>query len=374
MAARSPGSRRGPADPYGLMPRTGLVGPAVAALVLVLVGAVTAALYAGWVPVSIGAKPAGSGGAGGGIQVNATPAPSNVVVTDPRANIPGSLVYVKDGNLWIQTGDQATQLTSSGGVPRSPSWSPDGQWIYYIQTTVQQGYFPEANGNPARYTMNVPTLSRISPDGKTNQALLSGRYRKGSYIWFYWLRRPGRVARRQDRRALLRWSRPDPERRRPPALQPGDQEADQAGPRREPAATAIRTQPGGPTASSSCTSATAATAQRGVPQIYAYNPATKKSVPLGAPGYMQPVVVTRRALHRGHPPDPRGRTDVAILDARTGAEVLPADERRRLVGPGLVAARRCDRVPAHRRPDRRPQDDRPDRQRPDLEGDRSYRM
>ena len=61
--------------------------------------------------------------------------------------------------------------------------------------------------------------------------------------------------------------------------------------------------------------------QRGMPQIYAYNPATKQASALGAPGYMRPswspdgrwITVTRQT--------PEG-TDVAILDGRTGAEVL----------------------------------------------------
>ena len=57
-------------------------------------------------------------------------------------NIPGTLVYVKQGNLWIQTGNKATQITTSG-AGSMPSWSPDGQWIYYIESVHDQGYFPQ---------------------------------------------------------------------------------------------------------------------------------------------------------------------------------------------------------------------------------------
>ena len=92
-----------------------------------------------------------------------TPTPSNVVVVDPRADVPGSLLYVKDGNIWIQSGDQARQLTS-GGQDSMPAWSPDGASIYFVRTHARGG--PLAVGRRSRtYNLTVPRLVRIDADG-----------------------------------------------------------------------------------------------------------------------------------------------------------------------------------------------------------------
>lgn len=320
MADRGPAApaRRGPGDPYGLMPRTGLVGPAIAAVALVLAGVLTAALIAGWSPLSIGQKGPGSSGDLGNI-VNATPAPSNVVVVDPKANIPGSLVYVKAGNVWIQTAGVATQLTKAGGAS-SPSFSADGKWIYYMHTITQEGYFPQGNAGPARYSMNVPYLTRITPDGTGNQTLLSGNYRTGGYSWFFWLIDP---AVSPDGKTVALFSdAPDPTRSdvvlqfynlatkklTKPALAENPPYGHQDAAWRPDGKLLLYVQNG-------------RDGQRGVPQIYAYNLATKRAAPFGAPGYMRPswspdgrwITVTRQT--------PQG-TDVAILNGRTGAEVL----------------------------------------------------
>ena len=203
---------------------------------------------------------------------------------------------------------------------RRPAWSADGKWIYYIHTIPQEGYFPQGNSGPARYTMNVPSLSRISPDGTTNQALLTGRYRIGGYTWFYWLIDP---AVSPDGKTVALFSdAPDPTRSdvvlqlynvatkklTKPTLAENPPYGHQDAAWRPDGKLLLYVQNG-------------RDGQRGVPQIYAYNPATKRASPLGAPGYMRPswspdgrwITVTRQT--------PEG-TDVAILDGRTGAEVL----------------------------------------------------
>jgi Tol biopolymer transport system component len=321
MANRDPASRsrREAGDPYGLLPKTGLITPAIAAIALVLIGSLTAALVAGWTPpFSIGTKgPTGSGPVG--VQVNATPAPSNVVVVDPKANIPGSLVYVKAGNVWIQTAGKATQLTKAGGTS-SPSWSSDGKWIYYIETIPQEGYAPQGNSGPARFLMNVPTLARISPDGLTNVALFGGGYKTGPYNWFFWLIDP---AVSPDGKTVALFSdAPDPTRSdvvlqfynvatkklTKPALAENPPYGHQDAAWRPDGKLVLYVQNG-------------RDGQRGLPQIYAYNPATKRTAPLGAPGYMRPswspdgrwITATRQT--------PQG-TDIAILNGRSGAEVL----------------------------------------------------
>jgi Tol biopolymer transport system component len=300
------------------MPRTGLVGPAIAAVALILMGVLTAALFAGWSPLSIVSKGPGSSDNPGNL-VNPTPAPSNVVIADPKANIPGSLVYVKAGNIFIQTAGHSTQLTKAGGAS-SPAWSSDGKWIYYIETIPQEGYFPQGNSGPARYTMNVPSLARISPDGATNQALITGRYRTGGYSWFFWLIDP---AVSPDGKTVALFSdAPDPTRSdvvlqffnvatrklTKPTLAENPPYGHQDAAWRPDGKLLLYVQNG-------------RDGQRGVPQIYAYNPATKRAAPFGAPGYMRPswspdgrwITVTRQT--------PQG-TDIAILSGRTGAEVL----------------------------------------------------
>src|SRR6185312_12344053 len=119
------------------------------------------------------------GNNGGVVGPIRTPAPSNVVIVDPRTNIPGTLVFVKQGNLWTQTGNKAVQITTSG-AGSMPSWSPDGQWIYYIESVHDPGgYFPGGGEGPNRYSMDYPVLTRVHPDGSGAEKLLSGRYKQG---------------------------------------------------------------------------------------------------------------------------------------------------------------------------------------------------
>ena len=44
-----------------------------------------------------------------------------------------------------------------------PSWSPDGEYVYYIETKHSRGFWP-VNGRPGTYDMEVPHLMRVRVD------------------------------------------------------------------------------------------------------------------------------------------------------------------------------------------------------------------
>jgi Tol biopolymer transport system component len=181
------GSRgRSSRDPYGLGPATGYIGPALAVVALVLIAIGTVALMQGQLPFRTGGGPNQNDGG-----PTLTPAPSNFVITPPELSFPGSIVYAKAGNVWIQAGKTARQLTN-GGQDSMPAFSADGSWVYFIRVQKGRGKFP-AGGNLGRawYDLSTPLLMRTKPDGTgTPQKLLTGQYRTGTSTWFYWLREP----------------------------------------------------------------------------------------------------------------------------------------------------------------------------------------
>jgi Tol biopolymer transport system component len=173
--------REGPTDPYGLRPLAPFVAPIAACVGMILVAVFTIGLLSGELPVLGGLGP--GGGPGGPAK---TPAPSDVVIVDPRNEVPGSIAYVKAGNVWIQSGTTVRQLTTSGRAS-APAWSPDGAWVYYIDSVDREGRYP-AQGNPRTYEMTYPNLMRVRPDGTGVEELATGRFTRGSYTWFHWIR------------------------------------------------------------------------------------------------------------------------------------------------------------------------------------------
>ena len=71
-----------------------------------------------------------------------------------------------------------------------PSWSPDGEYVYYIETKHSRGFWP-VNGRPGTYDMEVPHLMRVRADRSAPpEDLKSGRFRDGNLTWFSWMRQP----------------------------------------------------------------------------------------------------------------------------------------------------------------------------------------
>src|SRR5437867_9517245 len=98
---RRAGGTRGRTAPggFGLAPRGSWLAPWLALMGLIVVALVTLGLFSGRVP-----SPGTSSNGNQGPVAGRTATPSNVILPDPRADVPGSIVYVKAGNIWIQSG------------------------------------------------------------------------------------------------------------------------------------------------------------------------------------------------------------------------------------------------------------------------------
>ena len=310
---RSPASR----DPYGIGPVSGYIGPVLAVVALIVVAAVTWTLLNGQIPGVSGKPGPGGNNPNGGLQP--TEAPSNVVIVDPGVTFPGSIVYAKAGNIWRQTGTNVVQLTT-GGTDSMPTWSADGQWIYYIRITPGAGKFP-SGGYQARtwYDLETPSLLRMKPDGSGTQRLLTGRYVQGNSTWFFWLRQP--VPSPDGNTVAVVSDGPNPLQsdvvlhsfniasktltslHLPEELALGQQD-----PAWRPDGRYLLYVKNGRDGT------------RGAPTIYRYDPTSKKTAVVSGPGYMAPAYSPDGRWIAATRTDAFG-TDIALLDA-TGKEVL----------------------------------------------------
>jgi TolB protein len=172
-------------DSSRTLPDRSWLAPGLSVVGLLIVGSLTIGIMNGTVPF------AGGGGAAGPIGGTSTrtPAPSNVVVVVPEVTFPGAIVYVKAGNIWVQQGGNARQLTS-GGHDSMPAWTPDGQSVVFVRTTEAEGLWP-AQGVDRHYRMDVPSLTQVNARGDAKaETLLTGLISRDQQSWFYWIRQP----------------------------------------------------------------------------------------------------------------------------------------------------------------------------------------
>ncbi len=171
-------------DPYGVGPVGSWIAPILSIVGLIIVALITLSLLDGKAPFVGGTNGGGSGD--GGPARTATP-PDVVLV--PDITFPGSIVYAKAGNIWVQTGKDPRRLTN-GGTDSMPSWSPDGTYVYFVRTIAEIGLWPSQRGD-TRYDLTVPSVVRIKADGSGEVKLvLNGRISTGTRTWFYWIRQP----------------------------------------------------------------------------------------------------------------------------------------------------------------------------------------
>lgn len=173
-----------------------ILAPGLSVIGLIIVALITLSLINGNVPFTGGSTGAGGGngdgnGDGGDPGVVAeTPAPSNVVIVpDDVVTIPGSILYAKAGNIWVQSGKSAHQVTT-GGSDSMPSWSPDGTSIFFIRTTEDVGRWP-SGGVLREYQMSVPSVMQVASDGSGNaRKVVNGKVNIGGQTWHAWIREP----------------------------------------------------------------------------------------------------------------------------------------------------------------------------------------
>jgi Tol biopolymer transport system component len=190
--------RRAPSrDPYGLLPKGTPIAAILATIGLVLVLAVSLTIFTGDLPFGIGVGGGGGGngepGASGQPVAARTPTPSNVVVVPspeaPGITVLGTLVYAKDGNIWIQKDGDATQLTDSGS-DSMPSFNEDGSSVYFVRTRPVQGRW-SVNGVVKPYAMDVPSLMEIPVGGGSAKKVYDGLVDPaGSLKWMGFIQAP----------------------------------------------------------------------------------------------------------------------------------------------------------------------------------------
>src|SRR5258708_17079503 len=100
-----------------------------------------------------------------------------VSAAQAQTSLPGRIVFVKDGDLWLQDATGARQL-ATGGTFSQPSWSPDGSGLAYVYrgTNFADIFVTDDHGqNQVRLTNSASAIldntdwnfrPTFSPDGK----------------------------------------------------------------------------------------------------------------------------------------------------------------------------------------------------------------
>lgn len=297
------------------------IAPVVSIVGLLLIAIVTINLLQGQVPFigrASGNNTNGNGAVGG---PDVTPAPSNVVVVPPEiVTFKGSIAYAKAGNIWVQTGKDAKQLTT-GGNDSMPSWSPDGSSIYFVRTIESDNGRWPAGGVVRDYQLATPSVMRIKADGSGDaQLVVSGKIQQGNRLWHAWIREP--VLSPDGRTLAMVSDRPNPsnsdvvlqfydlqtKKTKVPSLSEEPPLGHQDPEWRPDGANLLYVRNG-------------RSGQRGAPAIWRWTVATQKGAPVTGPGYLEPSYSPDGRYIAATKTSSFGN-DVVILDATNGREIL----------------------------------------------------
>jgi len=201
-----------------------------------------------------------------------------------------------------------------------PAWSPDGATVYYVHTDPSTGTWVTL-GQLRTYNLQIPTLMTVAADGSGQpQRVLKGQIKSSGNTWSYFIREPAISP--DGRTAALISDGPDPTRSDIvlKLLNLGTRKLTDAG---APESQGLGHQDPAwsPDGKLLLYVKNAREGTRGTPQIMRYNPATGRSTVLTTGGYMTPSWSRDGRFIAATKTNSFG-TDVVILDARNGTELL----------------------------------------------------
>ena len=249
-AARGRAGARPAPTRTGSVPAGSLSPRSLALAGLLVIALVTLALFTGSVPLpGGGGRPQGSGGV---LAPNRTAAPSNVVIVDPRTNIPGHAGV-------RQAGQPVDPDRQQGGPDHDERGGLDAELVRRRPVDLLHRERPRPGLLPGRRRRPQPLRAGLSgPDPDPRRRLRRGEAPQRSLpagpVHVVLLDPPAAgLTGRQDGGPGLRRPRSDQERRRAPDVRREDQEdqAHSGSPRMRRSVT--RTRPGAPMASSCST-------------------------------------------------------------------------------------------------------------------------
>ena len=201
-----------------------------------------------------------------------------------------------------------------------PSFSPDGNWVYYIHDTLTRGKWP-LRGSSTWYDIDLNELFRTRADGSGQpQRLLSGQVRSGSNRWSAWIRQP--AVSPDGKTVALVTDAPQPDNSNV-VLQFYDLARNRLSRAGVPEVGVLGHQdpewrPDGKQLLYTMNDRDGA---KGAPVIMRYDPKTKAARALTTPGYMQPSFSPDGRFVAATRTNALG-TDVVILNAGNGNELL----------------------------------------------------
>ena len=109
--------------------------------------------------------------------------------SDERANVKGSILFTRSGDIWTVSGTSLQRLTDSDSVQSDayPVWSPDGKSIYFIRATKKVTNKTRPGG---KYTFYTPDLMRMKPDGSNRKKVFNSLIKDSRGLWFSQVAQP----------------------------------------------------------------------------------------------------------------------------------------------------------------------------------------